>query len=221
MNSSPVDVETLAARVEKLEAANRRWKSSSVIALLFVISMLLLSTRHAERVRAAAKPDRVEPDVLPRPHCRSPGFRSQGRRRPRLCAVKHCSEPDRHGSERPVCARLRHVRDTRSGIAPVLRRKGESGLERSEQAAVHDGKIGPRAPSFPVNTQTECAARQWWETHRSFCRRGAWGMFSGCLRLSGVIPARLRNEPPGLCASSRVPVAGSSGARCEARRSSS
>lgn len=64
MNSSPVDVETLAARVEKLEAANRRWKSSSVIALLFVISMLLLSTRHAERVRAAAKPDRVEPDVL-------------------------------------------------------------------------------------------------------------------------------------------------------------
>jgi hypothetical protein len=64
MNSSPADVETLAARVEKLEAANRRWKSASVIALLFVISMLLLSTRHAERVRAAAKPDRVEPDVL-------------------------------------------------------------------------------------------------------------------------------------------------------------
>lgn len=64
MNSSPADLETLAARVEKLEAANRRWKSSSVIALLLAISMLLLSTRHAERVAAAAKPDRVEPDVL-------------------------------------------------------------------------------------------------------------------------------------------------------------
>ena len=36
MNPSPVDVETLAPRVEKLEAANRRWKSSSVIALLFL-----------------------------------------------------------------------------------------------------------------------------------------------------------------------------------------
>ena len=64
MNSSPSDVQTLAARVEKLEAANRRWKSSSVIALLSVISMLLLSARHAERVAAAARPDRVEPDVL-------------------------------------------------------------------------------------------------------------------------------------------------------------
>src|SRR5215472_7605970 len=64
MNSSPADLESLAARVQKLEAANRRWKSSSVISLLLVISMLLLSTRHAERVAAAAKPDRVEPDVL-------------------------------------------------------------------------------------------------------------------------------------------------------------
>ena len=63
MNSSASDVQTLAARVEKLEAANRRWKSSSVIALLSVISMLLLSARHAERVAAAARPDRVEPDV--------------------------------------------------------------------------------------------------------------------------------------------------------------
>jgi len=68
MNSSQVDVQTLAARVEKLESANRRWKSASAIALLFVISLLLLSTRHAERVAAAAKPDRVDPDVL---HVRS------------------------------------------------------------------------------------------------------------------------------------------------------
>lgn len=64
MTSSPADVQTLAARVEKLEAANRRWKSASAIALLFVIFLLLLSARHAERVAAAAKPDRVEPEVL-------------------------------------------------------------------------------------------------------------------------------------------------------------
>ena len=64
MNPSQVDLETLAARVEKLESANRRWKSASAIALLFVVSMLLLSTRHAERVAAAARADRIEPDVL-------------------------------------------------------------------------------------------------------------------------------------------------------------
>ena len=64
MNSSPVDVQALAARVERLESANRRWKSASAIALLFVLSLLLLSTRHAERVAAAARPDRVERDVL-------------------------------------------------------------------------------------------------------------------------------------------------------------
>ena len=64
MNSSEVDVQTLAVRIEKLEAANRRWKSASAIALLFVISLLLLSTRHTERVAAAARPDRIEQDVL-------------------------------------------------------------------------------------------------------------------------------------------------------------
>ena len=64
MNSSEVVVQALAARIEKLEAANRRWKSASAIALLFVLSLLLLSTRHAERVAAAARPDRVERDVL-------------------------------------------------------------------------------------------------------------------------------------------------------------
>jgi hypothetical protein len=68
MNSSEVDVQTLAARIEKLEAANRRWKSASAIALLFVLSLLLLSTKHAERVAAAARPDRIEQDVL---HARS------------------------------------------------------------------------------------------------------------------------------------------------------
>lgn len=64
MNSSPVDVQVLAIRIEKLESANRRWKSASAIALLFVLSLLLLSTRHAERAAAAARPDRVERDVL-------------------------------------------------------------------------------------------------------------------------------------------------------------
>ena len=57
-------LQLLTARVEKLEAANRRGKAVSAIALLFVISLLLLSARHAERVAAAAKPDRVDPDVL-------------------------------------------------------------------------------------------------------------------------------------------------------------
>jgi hypothetical protein len=64
MNSAQLDVQALAVRIEKLESANRRWKSASVIALLFVISMLLLSTRHAERVAAAARADRVDQDVL-------------------------------------------------------------------------------------------------------------------------------------------------------------
>jgi len=64
MNSSEVDVQTLAVRIEKLEAANRRWKSACAIALLLVISLLLLSTRHAEGVAAAERPDRVEPEVL-------------------------------------------------------------------------------------------------------------------------------------------------------------
>ena len=59
MNSAQLDVQALAVRIEKLEAANRRWKSASVLALLFVISILLLSTRHAERVAAAAKADRA------------------------------------------------------------------------------------------------------------------------------------------------------------------
>lgn len=64
MNSLPVEVQILAARIEKLEAANRRWKSASAMALLFILSLLLLSTRHAERVAAAARPDRVEREVL-------------------------------------------------------------------------------------------------------------------------------------------------------------
>jgi hypothetical protein len=64
MNSAQLDVQALAVRIEKLEAANRRWKSASAIALLFIISLLLLSTRHAERVAAAARADRLDQDVL-------------------------------------------------------------------------------------------------------------------------------------------------------------
>lgn len=64
MNPSPVDVCALAARVAKLESANRRWKSANAIVLFFVASLLLIGTRHAERVAAAAKADRIEPDVL-------------------------------------------------------------------------------------------------------------------------------------------------------------
>lgn len=64
MNPSEVDVQTLSVRIERLEAANRRWKSASAIGLLLVVFMLLLSARHAERVAAAARLDRIEPDVL-------------------------------------------------------------------------------------------------------------------------------------------------------------
>ncbi|HVH71741.1 MAG TPA: hypothetical protein VNB49_11605 [Candidatus Dormibacteraeota bacterium] len=64
MDISQLDVQILAARIEKLESANRRSKSASVIALLFVVFLLLLSTRHAERVAAAARADRIEQDVL-------------------------------------------------------------------------------------------------------------------------------------------------------------
>lgn len=64
MNPSPVDVCALAARVAKLESANRRRKSANAIVLFFVASLLLVGTRHAERVAAAAKADRIEPDVL-------------------------------------------------------------------------------------------------------------------------------------------------------------
>jgi hypothetical protein len=64
MNPSPVDVCALAARFAKLESANRRWKSANAIVLFFIVSLLLVGTRHVERVAAAAKADRIEPDVL-------------------------------------------------------------------------------------------------------------------------------------------------------------
>jgi len=64
MNPSPVGVCALAARVAELESANRRWKSANAIVLFFVAFLLLIGTRHAERVAAAAKADRIEPDVL-------------------------------------------------------------------------------------------------------------------------------------------------------------
>lgn len=158
--SSPADLETLAARVEKLEAANRRWKSSSVIALLLVISTLLLSTRHAERVAAAAKPDRVEPDVLRVRTVEAQDFVLRDLDGHVYGRLGITPELDGHGPERPVWAPLRRARDTRSGIAAVLRRKGESGLERSEQAAVHNGKVGTRELSSLVNTQRKCSPAQ-------------------------------------------------------------
>ena len=63
MNPSPVGVCALAARVAELESANRRWKSANAIVLFFVAFLLLIGT-NAERVAAAAKADRIEPDVL-------------------------------------------------------------------------------------------------------------------------------------------------------------
>jgi hypothetical protein len=69
MDSSPVDnVVTLTARVEKLESANRRWKLANVVLLLCGVSILLMGAKPTGRLAAAAKPDRVDPDVL---HVRS------------------------------------------------------------------------------------------------------------------------------------------------------
>ncbi len=68
MNSSPLDIQTLAARVEKLEAANRRWKLSTTVLLLSGVSILLLGAKPAGPVAAATSADRIEPDVL---HARS------------------------------------------------------------------------------------------------------------------------------------------------------
>jgi hypothetical protein len=59
MNSSQVDVQTLAARVEKLEATNRRWKLASTLLLVSGVSLFLLGAKYA---------DRIEPDVI---HARS------------------------------------------------------------------------------------------------------------------------------------------------------
>lgn len=67
MNSSERDIQTLAARVEKLEAANRRWKLANALLLLSGVSILLMGAKPANRL-AAANADRIEPDVL---HARS------------------------------------------------------------------------------------------------------------------------------------------------------
>ena len=50
MNSSPLDIQNLAARVEKLEAANRRWKLSTAVLLLSGVSILLLGAKPADRI---------------------------------------------------------------------------------------------------------------------------------------------------------------------------
>jgi hypothetical protein len=59
MNSSPIDVVTLTARVKKLESANRCWKLANAVLLLFGVSLVLMGAKPA---------DRIEPDVL---HVRS------------------------------------------------------------------------------------------------------------------------------------------------------
>jgi hypothetical protein len=68
MESSPIDVVTLTARVEKLESANRRWKLVNAALLLSGVSILLMGAKPAVRVAAAKKADRVDPDVI---HARS------------------------------------------------------------------------------------------------------------------------------------------------------
>ena len=50
MNSSQVDVQTLAARIEKLESANRRWKFVNAALLLFGVSIFLMGAKPADRI---------------------------------------------------------------------------------------------------------------------------------------------------------------------------
>lgn len=59
MDCQQSDLQLLAARVAKLEAANRRWKAASIVAALSACSFLLIGAKPA---------DRIEPDVL---HARS------------------------------------------------------------------------------------------------------------------------------------------------------
>ena len=55
MQFNDIDIQTLALRIDKLEATNHRWKLASALLLLSGVSLFLL----------AAKPaDRVDPDVL-------------------------------------------------------------------------------------------------------------------------------------------------------------
>jgi hypothetical protein len=102
MNPSPVGVCALAARVAELESANRRWKSANAIVLFFVAFLLLIGTRHAERVAAAAKADRIEPDVLRARSVEAQEFLLKDENGPRLCAIQSHSQPAINGSERPV-----------------------------------------------------------------------------------------------------------------------
>ncbi len=64
MKSSHSDVQTLAARVEKLESSNRRWKLANAVLLLLGVSILLMGAKPVDRLAAAAKPDHIDPNVL-------------------------------------------------------------------------------------------------------------------------------------------------------------
>jgi hypothetical protein len=51
MNSSEANLDLLAARVQKLEASNRRWKLLSASLLLSGVSVLLLGAKPADRLQ--------------------------------------------------------------------------------------------------------------------------------------------------------------------------
>jgi hypothetical protein len=49
MNDSPVEFQTLIARVEKLESQSRRWKLASAVLSLFGAGFLLMGAKPADR----------------------------------------------------------------------------------------------------------------------------------------------------------------------------
>jgi hypothetical protein len=51
MNSSHANLDLLAARVQKLEASNHRWKFVSALLLLSGVSALLMGAKPADRLR--------------------------------------------------------------------------------------------------------------------------------------------------------------------------
>jgi hypothetical protein len=51
MNSSQANLDLLAARVQKLEASNRRWKLLSASLLLSGVSVLLMGAKPADRLQ--------------------------------------------------------------------------------------------------------------------------------------------------------------------------
>jgi hypothetical protein len=51
MNSSPADLDLLAARVQKLEASNHRWKLVNALLVLSLASVVVMGAKPADRLQ--------------------------------------------------------------------------------------------------------------------------------------------------------------------------